>query len=257
MGQLKILGCGSSAGVPAIGNWWGACDPADKRNLRTRPSVTLETDNTMLVIDTGPDFREQMNREKLRCPDAILFTHKHADHVNGIDELRILQRRFKRKFPIYSNRETLDNLLSRYDHMFKTTEDGFYADVCEPNELVMGKELTIGDITFTPFEQDHGTILSVGFRLGPVGYSTDVKRLEQPAYDVLKGVETWIVDGAGYHDAGNPVHATVEEVIAMNQKIGAKRVILTHMPPTMDYKTLIGELPKGYEPAVDGMIIDF
>ncbi len=257
-GKLIILGCGSSAGVPAIGNWWGECDPSDKRNHRTRPSIALQTDSTLIIVDTGPDFREQMNRENLGVPDAIILTHEHSDHVNGIDELRVLQRlNNKRKFPVYATDETIERLKKRVDYMFKDSENGFYPSVCNPVILEMGQTTTIGDVTFTPFEQDHGTISSLGLRVGNIGYSTDVKRLDEAAYAVLKGVETWIVDGAGYHSDTNPVHANIKEVIEMNGKIGAKQVILTHLPPTMDYKTLLNELPPGIIPATDGLTLDF
>ncbi len=257
-GKLIILGCGSSAGVPAIGNWWGACDPNDKRNHRTRPSIALQTDSTLIIVDTGPDFREQMNRENLGVPDAIILTHEHSDHVNGIDELRVLQRlNNKRKFPVYADKHTLDNLYKRVDYMFKDSENGFYPSVCDAEIMAMGHKITIGDIALTPFEQDHGTIPSLGLRIGDIAYSTDVKRLDEAAFSTLRGVETWIVDGAGYHSETNPVHANIKEVIAMNERIEARQVILTHLPPTMDYKTLVGELPPGIIPAIDGMTLPF
>lgn len=253
---LKILGCGSSAGVPAIGNWWGACNPEEPRNYRTRPSILLETASTSIVVDTGPDYREQMNLHDLRCPDAIIFTHAHSDHINGIDELRTLQRRFKRQFPAYADQATMETLLRRFDYMFQTSEDGFYATVCLPNTLEMGIETTIGDIAFTPFEQNHGSIKSLGLRIGSIGYSTDVKSLNDNAYKALEGIDTWIVDAAAYHDDNNPVHASINLVIAMNERIGASKVILTHLPPTMDYKILLSELPEGYIPAYDGMTLE-
>jgi phosphoribosyl 1,2-cyclic phosphate phosphodiesterase len=255
-GKLTILGCGSSAGVPAIGNYWGACDPNDPRNMRTRPSISLQTEKTLIIVDTGPDFREQLNRENLGCPDAIIITHEHADHVNGIDELRTLQRRNDmRKFPMYSIPKTLDGLRARLSYMFEETENGFYPAVCEPIVLDMNKPITIGDITLTPFLQDHGTLDSIGLRVGNIGYSTDVKRLDDAAFQTLQGIETWIVDAAGYHSDTNPVHANLKEVYAMNERIGAQTVILTHLPPTMDYKTLMKELPEEYFPAIDGMAI--
>lgn len=257
-GKLIILGCGSSAGVPAIGNWWGACDPNDPRNRRTRPSIALQTDTTLIIVDTGPDFREQMNRENLGCPDAIVITHEHADHVNGIDELRTLQRRYDmRKFPMYSTQRTLDSLHTRVGYMFEDSENGFYPAVCDPIVLGMNAPVTMGDITFVPFLQDHGTLDSIGIRVGNIGYSTDVKRLDEAAYKALEGIQTWIVDAAGYHSDTNPVHANLKEIATMNERIGAQSVILTHLPPTMDYKALMKELPDEYIPAIDGMSIPF
>jgi phosphoribosyl 1,2-cyclic phosphate phosphodiesterase len=257
MGELIILGCGGSAGVPAIGNWWGNCDPQEPRNRRTRPSIALKTETTLVIVDSGPDFREQINREKLGCPDAIIITHEHSDHVNGLDECRVLQRLHKRKFDVYATETTMKRLASRLDYMFIETEDGFYPAVCSAVKVVPDADITIGDIVLTPFEQDHGTIKSLGLRIGNIGYSTDVKKLEATPIETLTGIDTWIVDGGGHYEPKNPVHASIHEVIEMNKKIGAKKVILTHLPPTMDYQTLSHELPKGFEPAYDGMTLEF
>ena len=256
-GKLIILGCGASAGVPTIGNWWGACDPAEPKNIRSRPSIALLTKNTLVIVDTGPDFREQMNRENLGCPDAIIITHQHSDHINGIDELRVLQRLHKRKFPLHALPETLDVLKRRLDYMFIDSEDGFYPSVCDAVSVDESLPLSIGEISLMPFRQDHGTIHSLGMRIGKIAYSTDVKRLEEKAYETLAGIDTWIVDAAGHQSRENPVHACIEEVMEMNKRIGAARVILTHLPPTMDYATLKAELPRGFEPAYDGMVFDF
>ena len=257
MGKLTILGCGGSAGVPAIGNWWGNCDPLEPRNYRTRPSIALQAETTLVIVDTGPDFREQMNREKLGCPDAIIITHEHSDHINGIDELRTLQRLNKRKFDLHAMDVTLTRLKQRLDYMFTDTEDGFYPAVCNGVSVRQGADITIGDLTLKTFEQDHGTIKSLGLRLGDIGYSTDMKRLDDTAFESLAGIHTWIVDGAGHYSETNPVHASVGEVVEMNKKIGARRVILTHMQPSMDYQTLVKELPQDYEPAYDGMTLEF
>ena len=256
-GKLIILGCGASAGVPAIGNWWGNCDPSEPKNIRTRPSIALQTETTLAIVDTGPDFREQMNRENLGCPEGIILTHVHSDHVNGIDELRTLQRLYKRNFAVYAMEETMTALRKRVDYMFTSSEDGFYPTVCEPVILDMLKPFSIGDIELTPFEQDHGTIHSLGLRIGNVAYSTDVKRLNDDAYGILKGIETWVVDGAGHHARENPVHASIEEIQEMNTRIGASKIILTHLPPTMDYRRMVVELPEKFLPAYDGMVIQF
>ncbi len=256
-GKLIILGCGGSAGTPAIGNWWGACDPNEPRNRRTRPSVAIKTDHTLVIVDTGPDFREQINRENLGCPDAIIITHIHSDHTNGIDETRTLQRLHKRKFPVYALEETINDMMRRFDYMFEERESGFYPAVLDPITVKLGNEISINDLDIQTYPLEHGSIQSIGLRLGNVAYSTDLKRLEQSAFDSLKGVDTWIVDAAAYHTRENKVHPSIDEIIEMNDKIGARRVVLTHLPPTMDYKTLLNELPKGYEPAYDGMSIDF
>lgn len=254
-GELIILGCGGSSGVPAIGNWWGNCDSAEPRNVRTRPSIAVQTAETLLIVDTGPDFQAQMNRENMPTPDYIIITHGHSDHVNGLDELRTLQRLKKKKFPLYALGDTLKMLERRLDYMFKNSEDGFYPSVCDAYVIQPGGIITLGDIGFTPFEQDHGSITSLGLRFGNVGYSTDTNRLDDDAVAALQGVDIWIADAAANHSHGNPVHFTIDDVIETNARIGAKKVYLTHLPPTMDYQTLCRELPDGYAPAYDGLRI--
>jgi phosphoribosyl 1,2-cyclic phosphate phosphodiesterase len=254
--KLTILGCGGSAGVPAIGNWWGNCDPNEPRNVRTRPSISIMTNNALIIVDAGPDFQAQMNREDLGCPDALIITHAHSDHINGIDEFRTLQRLHKRKFPLYAMADTMKILHHRLDYMFVTSENGFYPAVFDSLPLEAAKPVTIGDLSLIPFTQSHGSIQSLGLRVGNVAYCTDVKKLDDEALKILAGVDVWIVDAAGDKSTTNFVHMGVEEIIELNQtKIGAEKVYLTHLPPSMDYQTLLHELPKGYEPAYDGLQI--
>ena len=257
-GKLIILGCGGSAGVPTIGNWWGNCDPNEPKNLRTRPSIAIQTQKTLVVVDAGPDFRDQINREKLGCPDALIITHSHSDHINGIDEFRTLQRLNKgRKFPLYAMEETMKDLHVRLDYMFKTSDNGFYLAVFDAHIINIKEKILFSDVEIQTFSQMHGDINSLGIRIKNIGYSTDVKKLDDHAFECLKGIDIWIADAAGDNNNANPVHASIEEVIRMNERIGAKKVYLTHLPPSMDYQTLIKNLPKGYEPAYDGLVIDF
>ncbi len=253
--ELIILGCGNSAGVPAITNYWGKCDPDNPKNRRMRPSVLLKTKTTSLIVDTGPDFKEQFNRENLQDIDAVLYTHIHSDHTMGIDELRTLHRRNKRTYPVYANRETLGELMECFSHMFEESKSGFYKVVCEPHEVQNDQALAIGDITVRLFEQDHGAIKSLGLRIGDIGYSTDMKHLGEKAFEALSGIKIWIADAAGNDQAANPVHASVGEVIEMNKRIGAESVYLTHLPPSMDYETLEKELPEGFHMAWDGLCL--
>lgn len=254
---LTILGCGGSGGVPLIGNIWRACDPNEPKNRRTRCSVAVRTDNSFVIVDTGPDFREQCNRQGVEdAPTGIIYTHEHSDHVAGIDELRILQRVHKTKFDVYSNQKTIDNLLERFPYMFEDRANGFYPAVCNAHILNYGESYTIGDIAFSTFEMDHTTLSAVGLRFGNVGYSVDFNILDDKAIKALKGVDTWIADAAGYDSDANPVHANLEEIYRINAEIGAKTVYLTDMPPTMDYQTLLTELPEGYKPAYDGLQLD-
>jgi len=253
--KITIMGCGNSAGVPTIGNFWGNCDPHEPKNRRTRPSIAVQSETTNLVVDTGPDFREQINRTNIPMIDAVVYTHGHGDHVSGIDDLRVLRFRSKKFIPIYSNKETIAELSQRFDYMF-IERAAIYPKSVEPHIIdEYHHPVTVGDITFTPFEQDHGTCKSIGLRFGDFAYSTDVVRLDERALEALHGVKTWVVDAAGYNMETVTVHFALRDVLAMNKIVKAEKVYLTHMPPSMDYKTVFKELPDGFEPAYDGLIL--
>ncbi|MCB1530246.1 MAG: MBL fold metallo-hydrolase [Rhodospirillales bacterium] len=254
--EFIILGCGSSAGVPAIGNYWGACNPEEPRNRRTRCCAGVCSDKTSLIIDTGPDLRAQYTQSGFTHLDAVLYTHAHGDHTNGIDELRTLQRRFKRQFDVFASRDTLDDIMPRFNYMFETSEDGFYPQVLVPNVLEYGRRTTVGDISFTAFDMNHGACRATGYRFGNIGYCTDMFDLDDAALDILDGIDIWIADSAGYHSRSNPVHASLEKIFSLNERIKARQVYLTAMPPTMDYATLKTELPDGYAPAYDGLKLE-
>lgn len=254
--KITVLGCGNSTGVPSIGNNWGACDPENPKNRRTRCSLAVRSETTTIIIDTGPEFREQINRENIPRIDAVLYTHAHSDHVNGIDELRIIKSRNKKLVPVYANTETLENLRERFDYMFQGGNHELYPPILDPHELSgagIEEETTCGDIRFIPFEQDHGTCASIGYRFGDFAYSVDVWTLNDRAVEILRGIRTWIVDGAAYKQAENPVHANFETIFRLNEKIGAQNVYISSLSLAMDYETLQRELPEGYAPAYDGL----
>jgi phosphoribosyl 1,2-cyclic phosphate phosphodiesterase len=256
--KVTILGCGNSAGVPAIGNFWGACDPAEPKNRRSRPSIAVRSERTTIIVDTGPDFREQLNREDIKTIDAVLYTHAHGDHTAGIDDLRVMRIRHKKIIDIYGDRATIEEIKHRYDYIFAETAPVYpqiaAAQIIGPDRF--GKPMTIGDISFVTYEQEHGTCKSLGFRFGNLAYSTDMLSLDERALKALEGVEIWIADAAAYKTK-NIVHMTLEQLVDLNEKhVKAKKVYLTHMPPSMDYKTLLKELPKGYEPAWDGLMLE-
>ena len=261
--KITILGCGNAAGTPAIGNFWGECDPNEPRNKRLRASVAVQSEKTTLIIDTGPDFRHQLNRAQIKDVDAVLYSHAHSDHVAGIDDLRMFFFRHDRTpIPIYGNTETLGEMKQRLDYVFeggKGATEGVYHPIVSANEIKntqIGRKMTIGDIEFIPFEQDHTTCTSLGFRFGDFAYSTDMQSLNDASINTLQGVKTWLVDGAAYKKTDNFVHASFQNVFDMNARIGAQNVFFTHMSCFMDYKTMLGELPKGYAPAYDGLEFD-
>ncbi|MFK7840354.1 MAG: MBL fold metallo-hydrolase [Bdellovibrionales bacterium] len=257
--EIIVLGCGNSTGVPAIGNYWGDCDPKEPKNIRTRSSIAIKTENTTIVIDTGPDFRQQMNRENIAKLDAVLFTHQHNDHVMGIDELRVLKFRNKMEnIPIYGNLDTIEDLEQRFLYLFKGGDHKLYPPILESNIIPIdayNKTNRIGDIHFKPFEQDHGSCKTIGYRFGQFAYSVDILDLDQNAIDALKGIKTWLVDCAAYKDNQNAVHAGIDKIMKLNKEIKAEHVILTSLSLSADYQSLTKELPNGYLPAYDGLRI--
>ena len=256
-GILTVLGCGGSSGVPKVGNDWGKCDPAEPRNNRTRPSIAVQNNDDTIIVDTGPDFREQLNRERISDVTAVFYTHLHSDHVNGMDDLRAIRDRYKRLIPIYGTEDTLSLLQLRFGYMFEQVSD-LYPAVVKPHTITsvdLCRTRRIGTTDYTLFLQDHMNITSLGFRFGDVGYSTDMANLEDDAIAVLRGVKIWIADGTNlYLDTPGP-HANLPRLLELNEKIGAETIYLTHMKNNLDYQTLCRELPAGFKPGFDGLKI--
>ena len=259
---MTILGCGGSAGVPQIGGAdgrgdWGACDPAEPRNRRTRSSIVLQSDTgERLLVDTSPDMRQQLLACGVPCVDAILFTHAHADHVLGIDDVRILNRIVNRPLDAYATGRTMLELNRRFDYAFKPWQDTyFFRPVLIPNEVSAGQVIEVAGLQVGLFEQDHGFMPTLGLRVGDFAYSTDVAVLDDAAFAALSGVDTWVVDC--FQRKPHKTHANVEQVIAWADRVGARRVILTHMGYDVDWAWLKGRLPARIEPGYDGMTLEF
>lgn len=254
------MGCSVSSGVPAIGNDWGACDPAEPKNRRSRACAVVRSAKTTLIIDTGPDFRTQMNELEIKEMDAVLYSHAHSDHIQGIDELRIVKLRTQRIVNIYGNDVTIGELRHRFDYLFRDhPEISIYPQVLDPHVIdpfSFNKPMTIGDITFTPFNQDHGDMDCLGFRFGNMAYSPDMLNLDDAAIATLQGVDTWIADGAGFHREDHETHAPLSRIYALNERIKAKKVYICGLSKFMDYKMLKDELPLNFEPAWDGLRLE-
>ncbi|HYE50434.1 MAG TPA: MBL fold metallo-hydrolase [Azospirillaceae bacterium] len=250
--KVTILGCGGSGGVPLIGNVWGACDPANPRNRRRRCSILIERGATTVLVDTGPDVREQLIDAGVQHLDAVLYTHEHADHTHGIDELRAMNWVMRRPIDCYADRMTLDILLKRFDYCFAPPEMRFVRPELVAHPIDGPFEL--GSLSVVPFRQEHGRLPSLGFRFGRFAYSTDVVHLDETAFAVLEGVDTWIVDCT--RETPHPVHAHLELTLSWIERLRPRRAILTHMNHTMDYDTLRAKLPPGVEPAYDGMVLE-
>ncbi|MFT6559211.1 MBL fold metallo-hydrolase [Sneathiella sp.] len=249
--KVRILGCGTSGGVPRIGNDWGACDPNEPKNRRSRCSILVENEGTKVLIDTSPDMRNQLLDAEVGKLDGVVWTHEHADQCHGIDELRVLAIRNRERVKVWGNKVTLDVLMRRFDYCFKQLDGSPYPAILE--EHFIDGPFDIGNINFIPFDQDHGSVISLGFRMGDIGYSNDLVNLDDNGFDILKGVDTWIVDAMRY--TPHPTHVNLETALKWIERLKPRRAILTNMHVDLDYQTLIKELPAGVEPAYDGMEI--
>ncbi len=249
--DITLLGCGTSGGVPRIGNQWGACDPKEPRNRRHRCSILVEDKGTSVLIDTSPDIREQLLDANVSNLDGVVWTHEHADQCHGIDELRVIALLNQKRVDVWGDDATLSVLKRRFDYCFEQLEGSIYPAILK-DHLIEGP-FKVGEIDFIPFEQDHGSIHSLGCRMGKIGYSNDLVNLDANGFEVLEGVDTWIVDAMRYKP--HPTHVNLETALKWIDRLKPRRAILTNMHVDLDYQTLLKELPEGVEPGYDGMVI--
>jgi len=259
--EYVILGSGSSGGVPRADGNWGVCDPANPKNLRTRCAMMVRRRSpegpeheTTVLIDTAPDLRLQTAAAGVKRVDAVLYTHDHADQAHGIDDLRAFYIRSRQLTPCYMDAHTWGNLGRRFSYIFEG--EGGYPAICEHRPLPgFGAHWQIdgpsGTIPVQTFDQDHGNIRSVGYRIGDVAYSSDVVGFPEDSFDILAGVRVWVLDALRY--TAHPTHASVEQALGWIARVKPERAILTNMHIDLDYETLRRELPPGVEPAYDGM----
>ncbi|KQM27315.1 MULTISPECIES: MBL fold metallo-hydrolase [unclassified Sphingomonas] len=249
--KIRILGSGTSSGVPRIGNDWGACDPTEPCNRRTRVSALIECDGTRILIDTGPDMREQLLAADVATVDAVLWTHDHADHCHGIDDLRQLFHNARTPVAGFARSATLKSLQSRFDYVF-AGRAGYRATV---SGNLLPDELTLGAITIRCTDQPHGSIESAGLRFdtdrGSIGYATDFSAVTPAMLDLYRDVDILVVDALRV--APHPTHPSLDEAIAFARNCRAGRTVLIHMDHSMDYATLRDSLPTGVEPGYDGL----
>ena len=255
--RVTLLGCGGSQGVPTSAGDWGRCAPLDPRNRRLRPSVLIETTTAAgearnILIDTAPDLREQLLRTGIQIIDAVLYTHAHADHVHGIDDLRAINNRMARAIPIWATEPVLAQITSRFPYAVATPAGGFYRPTLLPHHFD-GPFDAVG-IRVRPFQQDHGFTTTTGFRIGDFAYSTDVVTLDDAAFAVLEGVTTWVVDCVRL--TPHPTHSHLERTLCWIDRVRPGRAVLTHMDGSLDYATLAAQLPAGVEPGQDGLVLE-
>jgi len=248
--KLTILGCGTSTGVPKIGGKWGICDPTNPKNRRRRSSVFIEDDQTKILIDTTPDLREQCLSADISQIDGVLYTHDHADHTHGIDDLRGISHIMKKRVEAYANAQTMSVLKKRFEYIFHS-KDGYPA-ILNGHEITCDP-FTIGTLPIQPFELIHGPIKTLGFRLNKVAYTTDLNAIPQESEQYLQDLDLWVVDAL--RPEPHPTHSHLEQTLGWIEKFKPKRAVLTHMTWDMDYETLKKMLPKHIEPAYDGMVI--
>jgi phosphoribosyl 1,2-cyclic phosphate phosphodiesterase len=254
--RVTILGCGPSGGVPLIGNDWGDCDPANPRNRRRRASILIQQGDAQILVDASPDMRMQLLDAGIARLDAILFTHAHADHCHGIDEVRALNRAMGQAIPIYASAGTLAELKQRFAYIFRPSDPAAGAVFYKPSLIasVIEGPFEISGVGVMPFIQNHGFSTSLGLRIGAFAYSTDVVALDEAAFAALEGIETWLVDC--YRRTPHPTHTHLAQTLEWIARVKPKRAILTHMDVQLDYETLRRELPEGVEPGYDGMVIE-
>lgn len=260
--KITLLGTGSSVGVPRIGPVWGNCDPREPRNRRRRCALLIDQKgkggHTSILVDTPADIREQMLDADVSRLDAVLYTHDHADHTHGIDDLRAVFFQMKSRIPIYADRATRTTLERRFDYCFQQPAGSSYPAILKSHEIEPGKTFAIsgpgGHLSFTPILQEHGDTMSLGFRFGNVAYSPDVGGLPESSLPLLEGLDLWIVDAL--RPTPHPSHFSVGETLRWIERLKVKRAVLTHMTIELDYETLRRQLPPNVEPGYDGMQLE-
>jgi phosphoribosyl 1,2-cyclic phosphate phosphodiesterase len=259
--ELTILGCGSSGGVPRIGNHWGHCDPANPKNHRRRCSVLVQRGTseaaTRVLIDTSPDLRIQLLMAGVGELDGVVFTHPHADHTHGIDELRAVALNTRRRVPVWADSRTADALMGRFGYAFRTPEGSPYPPILDIGLLKPLDLISIGgrggEVTLLPFEVQHGDIRALGFRVEDMAYTPDINGVPPESHGALNALDCWIVDALRRTE--HPSHWSLPETLEWISRFRPKRAIITNMHLDLDYDALCRELPPHIRPAFDGMVV--
>ena len=260
--RFTILGCGSSGGVPRLGGHWGECDPANPRNTRRRCSMLVERDGaqgtTRVLIDTTPDMRQQLLDAGIGHLDAVAWTHSHADHTHGLDDLRQIVFNRRDRLPVWADGATQNALLARFDYAFVQPEGSPYPPILEMH-TIGDAPFTIdgagGPITLTPFEVDHGSIDALGFRIGRVAYLPDVIRIPEASWAHLQGLDCWILDAL--RRTPHPTHAHLDLALEWIAQARPKQAVLTNMHIDLDHDIVAAETPDHIRPAYDGMVLRY
>ncbi len=263
MAQLRvtILGCGSSGGVPRIGGHWGSCDPEEPRNARSRCSILVErateAGTTSVLIDTSPDMRSQLLKAEVSRLDAVLYTHAHADHVHGLDDLRMIVINMRARLPVWADPPTRVALEARFGYAFTRPEGSMYPPILDLHEI--DGDVTIdgagGAVSFTPLLVHHGGMDALGFRFNDIVYMPDVVSIPQDIWPHLNGLQCWIIDALRRDP--HPTHSHLAQTLDWISDVSPQRAVLTNMHNDLDYKTVAAETAQHIDPAYDGMVLEF
>lgn len=246
--KIIILGAGPSYGIPSLTRGFGDCDPENSKNVRTRSSVLIQTKNTTLLIDTSPDIKEQLFKQKAPHLDALLYTHIHYDHCGGAEDVKKMIQDRSQILSVYAAKKDISILLDKFDYVFK--KDALF----KMNPIAMYRPFYINDLKIIPIHQNHGAGSSVGYRIGKFAYTTDVKHITPKGWEILQGVDTWVLGCPTPKE--NKKHVHLDEALDWIQKIHPKKAYLTHLGLHMDYEKLKRVLPKNVFPCYDGLVID-
>ena len=259
--RVTLLGTGGSAGVPMIGGAdgrgdWGVCDPAEPRNRRTRASIAIDGGaGDVLLVDTPPDMRQQLLACGIARVAAVLYTHAHADHVTGLDDVRLLNRVMGQPLDAYGTKTTLAELDQRFGYAFRPWQPpNFFRPVLVPRPVSPDATILAAGLSVRLFDQDHGFTRSLGLRVGGFGYSTDAVDLDATAFEILAGVDTWVV--GCFQRGEHRTHAWLDRVLGWVERLQPRRTVLTHMGTDMDWAWLRSALPSGVEPGFDGQVLE-
>lgn len=256
-----ILGCASSGGVPRPGTGWGKCDPAEPRNQRRRCALHVARRGpdgvTSLLVDTGPDLRMQLIDNDIRHLHGVLYTHDHADHTHGIDDLRPIVIHMRARIPVWCDAATSASLMERFGYCFKTPDGSDYPPILDEKRIHDPDPVVVegpgGAIEARPFRMKHGTQDALGFRFGDIAYAPDVSFMPAEAEAMLAGLDVLVIDAL--RDTPHPSHYSVSDALALIERVRPRRAILTNLHTDLDYNALAARLPEGVEPAYDGMTI--
>jgi len=249
--EVIILGSGTSHGVPMIGCECAVCTSNDPRDKRTRPSAHVRYGDVCLLIDTAVELRLQCLANDITRVDAVLFTHHHADHVSGLDDLRRFNWLMKKAIPLYGSKRTLENIRRMFVYAFEHAPDSPHSRPSIELHEIDDRPFTIGGRTIVPIPLWHGQMPVYGFRFGPFAYCTDVSQIPESSFDLLRGVEALVL--GALRKSPHPAHFTVEEAVEAARRIGAKQTYFTHMTHQLGHEATNRELPEGFELAYDGL----